>query len=406
LLALASVATCLPAKYADYSGYAAFYVVDVSDTGKGVDSISKTPAKVGMDSGKGVDAYSRTVSWWRSFADYGLCLEVVGKGIAKPVWDYPFVHEYMFKQIARAKPILESVVALDWYSKDVLRHYVDVAVGADRVTRFLAKLLLDVSLVLERFVIVGLIIVELRDWLAGDHAPVKDVTLCKADTNVVVDYSAKDVWKVYADAVLSADYIRLLSAKALADACVGLDFLVKLSDKALKDSGLWVDWYSKDVWKAVLERVANVDWVLLPWMRLVLLLDSLTGEHAPARDVGKIGLESIVVTDWKKIDLVSCLMDAVKGLDGAYRYFPVALYDYLFTRDYIGFGRFWAVKDTARMEELVAKLGYTLMGKDVWRRVYHKVWYDLIEVDDQNVKIVIAQALIDAFKALYDKLKG
>jgi hypothetical protein len=110
--------------------------------------------------------------------------------------------------------------------------------------------------------------------------------------------------------------------------------------------------------------------------------------------------------DWKASDLAYCLIDAVRGLDGAYRYFPVELWDYLLARDVISFGRMWSVMDMAKMEELVAKLGFTLMGQEVWRRVYHRVWYDLIEVADQNTKIVIAQALIDAFKALYNKLKG
>jgi hypothetical protein len=110
--------------------------------------------------------------------------------------------------------------------------------------------------------------------------------------------------------------------------------------------------------------------------------------------------------DWKSFDLASCLIDAVRGLDGVYRYFPVELRDYLFADHEIGFGRAWSVSDKAKMEELVAKLGFTLMGQEVWRRVYHRVWYDLIEVEDENTKIVIAQALIDAFKALYDKLKG
>jgi len=295
---------------------------------------------------------------------------------------------------------------LDWYSKDVLRGYADVAISVDRVARSPAKLLFDANRVLELFEVVGWIIAVLRDWLVGEHVPVKDVSSCKADVSVTVDYSAKDVWKVYADAVLSVDYVRRLSAKALADAGVGLDFLVRLPAKALMDSGLWVDWYGKDVWKAILEWVVNVDWVILPLMRLLILRDSLVSEHAPARDLGKVVLDSFVSVDWKTFDLVSCLIDAVKGVDGCYRYIPVELRDYLFGDYDVGFGRIWTVKDKAKLVELVAKLGYTLMGREVWRRVYHRVWYDLVEVADQNVKIVIAQALIDAFKSLYDKLKG
>jgi hypothetical protein len=370
----------------------------------GVDWWYKFVGKGLADAVLGVDWYGKFLL--RHFVDAGLSLDYVRRGVVKPVWDYPYVHEYLFKWVARMMPVLESVVCSDWYRKDVLRHFADASLGVDRVRKEPSKALVDLGLVLELFQIAGWLYIELRDFLVGEHVPVKDVTSCKADTNVSADFLAKDVLKPYIDAVLAADYVRRLGVKVLADAGVGLDFAARTPSKALADAGLLFDWYSKDVVRNFLEWAVGVDWVILPALRLVVLRDWVFGEHMPVKDVGKVGVESVASVDWKSFDLTSCLIDAVRGLDGVYRYFPVELRDYLFADYDVGFGRIWTIKDRAKMEELVAKLGFTLMGQEVWRRVYHRVWYDLIEVADQNTKIVIAQALIDAFKALYDKLKG
>jgi len=406
LSALASALACMPAKYIDYSGYAVAYAAEVSDAGKGADAIAKLPIKVGVDSGKGVDAYDRTVIWYRDYADTGLSVDYVRRGVAKPVWDYPYVHEYLFKWVGRMMPILESVVCSDWYRKDVLRHFADAGLGVDSVRKEMSKALHDLGIVLETFKIAGWVYLELRDFLVGEHVPVKDVALRRADANVSSDFLVKSVLKLYVDAVLAAEYMRRFGLKVLADAGVGLDFAARTPSKALADAGLWFDWYSKDVVRNFLEWVVNIDWAVTPGLRLVTLRDWVVGEHMPVKDVWTVKVESVASVDWKASDLAYCLIDAVRGLDGAYRYFPVELWDYLLARDVISLGRMWSVMDIAKMEELVAKLGFTLMGQQVWRRVYHRVWYDLIEVADQNTKIVIAQALIDAFKALYDKLKG
>jgi len=370
----------------------------------GVDWWYKFVGKGLADAVLGVDWYGKFLL--RHFADAGLSLDYVKRGVVKPVWDYPYVHEYLFKWVARILPILESVVCSDWYRKDVLRHFADASLSVDIVRKEPSKALVDLGLVLELFQIAGWLYIELRDFLVGEHVPVKDVTSCKADTNVSADFLAKDVLKPYIDAVVTADYVRRFGLKVLADAGVGLDFVARTPSKALADAGLLVDWYSKDVVRNFLEWAVGVDWVILPALRLVILRDWVFGEHMPVKDVGKVGVESVASVDWKTFDLTSCLIDAVRGLDGVYRYFPVEFRDYLLADHEVGFGRAWSVRDRAKMEELVAKLGFTLMGQEVWRRVYHRVWYDLIEVADQNTKIVIAQALIDAFKALYDKLKG
>jgi hypothetical protein len=396
----------MPAKYIDYSGYAVAYAAEVSDAGKGADAITRQPIKVGVDSGKGVDAYDRTVIWYRDYADTGLSVDYVRRGVAKPVWDYPYVHEYLFKLVGRMMSTLESVVCSDWYKMGVLRSFADAGLVIDRVMKERSKALFDFCIALDLLQIAGWVYVELRDFLVGEHVPVKDVTLRKADTNVSADFLVRDVLKPNIDVIHVADYFRRLWSKVLADAGVSLDFVVRTLSKALVDAGLWFDWYSKDIVWNFLEWAVSVDWVLTPGLRMVTLIDLAVVRHILIKDVMKIGVESVTSVDWKAFDLACCLIDAVRGLDGAYRYFPVVLRDYLLAEHEIGFGRAWSFRDKAKMEELVAKLGFTLMGQEVWRRVYHRVWYDLIEVADQNTKIVIAQALIDAFKALYDKLKG
>jgi len=147
------------------------------------------------------------------------------------------------------------------------------------------------------------------------------------------------------------------------------------------------------------------DWVEAPGVIHVTFHDWFVGEHVPVKDVGKVNVDSGVSLDWKTFDLASVLVDVFKGLDRAYRVIPVELWDTFLGEWEVAIGRAKAFRERIKFEELVVKVGFTLMQQEVWRRVYHRVWYDLIEVADQNTKIVIAQSLIDAFKALYEKLK-
>jgi hypothetical protein len=244
------------------------------------------------------------------------------------------------------------------------------------------------------------------DWLVGEHVPVKGVSSCKFDAGLPSDYYAKSLRVNYADVGLAADFVKRLSLKGFADVGLGLDFIRQAPAKALRDSGLWFDRYGKDVLRAILEWVVNIDWVEFPRMRYVILLDWVVGEHVPVKDVGKVYADLGVGYDWKEFDLSSVLVDAFKGLDRIHRVFPVELRDTFLSELEFGTKRAKVFQEKVKFEELVVKVGFTLMSQEVWRRVYHEVWYDLIEVADQNTKIVIAQALIDAFKALYDKLKG
>jgi len=371
---------------------------------RGVDWFNMLCLKKLVDSVRGLERYGKDIL--RHYADVGLGLDVAKRGVVRPVWDYPFVHEYLFKQVRWVKPIVESVVGFDWYSKNVLRYYVDVGLSVDRSVKVPVKVLLDISHVFELFEIVGWVICVVRDYLVGEHVPVKDVASHKADVGVSVDVLGKGVGKVCVDAGLWADYVLKLGVKVLADAGVISDYVARLPAKALLDIGVGLDRYGKRILKAYLDWCVCGDWIIVPGMVTVFLWDLFICEPTPLRDICKVGFDSVVSSDWKAYDLIACLVEAVRGVDGAYRYIPVWLRDYLAADHDIGFGRAWVIVDKAKFEELVVKVGFTLMGREVWRRVYHKIWFDLVEVADQNVKIAVAQALIDAFKSLYEKLKG
>jgi len=59
------------------------------------------------------------------------------------------------------------------------------------------------------------------------------------------------------------------------------------------------------------------------------------------------------------------------------------------------------------MAEVLTKVAYKLAGFDV-RRVYAlpRVWADIIEADDQNIKIEVAKVLLEAMKRVREKLES
>jgi hypothetical protein len=283
------------------------------------------------------------------------------------------VHEYLFRRV------------------DLFRVLVDSAVGLDSLSYYVGKAFY----------------VTLADYCVGEFVGARDVLTVRRETPLVAERLAKCMVRSVLDSTVLAEWVSTLGGRLVVlfdvfvgehvpargvgkvgvDALAGLDWIVKSTVCSLADVGLLAEYFSSLAGK------------------LVVLRDFLVGEHVPVKDVGKVSLELLAVGDWKFLDVSKALVDAVSVAERFFAGRVVELFDRVMSDFEVSFGRGFSVKERAKMEELVTKLGYTLMGEEVWRRVYHRVWYDLIEVADQNTKIVIAQALIDAFKSLYNKLK-
>jgi len=114
------------------------------------------------------------------------------------------------------------------------------------------------------------------------------------------------------------------------------------------------------------------------------------------------------VVDWRGgFDVVRCFKDYVVARDTAYRGFTVILRDAWVSEHYVSRGTSTVVRDRVRMAEVLTKVAYKLAGFDV-RRVYAlpRVWADIIEADDQNIKIEVAKVLLEAMKRVREKLES
>ncbi|MEM2566912.1 MAG: hypothetical protein QXH20_00350 [Candidatus Bathyarchaeia archaeon] len=338
------------------------------------------------------------------YADVGVAVDVLRRAFLRYAWDSGFVHEYI--KFRSLKSFLEACVVGEFFVKSGVWHFVDSGLVRDVLAKDVLRLYADVGRLWERFEVAGWIFVDLRDFLVGEYSYGKDVVSCKLDVGLSVDVLARAVTCVRFDSVLASDYLRVGSLRCLFDVGVGCDVLLRDVGKQFVEVARGVDVFSKDLEKFYFEVGHVVDWVLFAGWVYVVLFDSFVGEHVPLKDVGKACPDVGVVLDWKVFDLVSCLVDVVRGLDGVYRYIPLELFDRFMGDFEVGFGRIYTVRDVGKFEELVWKLGFTLAGFEVWRRVYHRVWFDLIEVADQNVKIEVAKALVNAYKSLKEKLEG
>ncbi|MEM1540613.1 MAG: hypothetical protein QXJ07_04440 [Candidatus Bathyarchaeia archaeon] len=376
----------------------------LEDVGVGFDVKSLGVSSCFRETVLGLERFAKLVL--SRFGDLTRGLDYVAKGKVLPVWDYPYVHEYMFKLVSRCMPILDGVIVSDWLVRLVDKVLGELGFWVDVVSRAIDKVYVDLARVADRLLIVGLVIVELMDWFVGEHVTVKDIMSVKRDTGAEREAKSFDVVRNFRDAGLGVDFVGFSTLKPLEDSFMGMDVVFRDLVKVCLDYGVFLDWKMKYVGKSVLDWCVGVDWIVFPWMKYVYLWDYLVGEHVPVKSVVKVGVDWGLAYDW--VGFVKFLVVQLSDV-GVWRDFipkVLSLFDRIDSLLEFSTVRGKVLQDKALVNELVWKFGYTLMGLQVWRRVYHRVWFDLIEVEDQNVKVDVCKAVIDAFWSVWRKLQG
>ena len=133
------------------------------------------------------------------------------------------------------------------------------------------------------------------DSFLGFDVGVKGLITCVSDRGVAVDFSAKGFWKCLVDAGVGFDWFGKDVAPCLLDTSMSLDILLRDVGKSLADFGLGFDWYNKNV--------------------ACRFMDASVSSELLEKGVEKCLSDFGLVSDWKGFDLLSCVLDVLKGLD-------------------------------------------------------------------------------------------
>jgi hypothetical protein len=108
--------------------------------------------------------------------------------------------------------------------------------------------------------------------------------------------------------------------------------------------------------------------------------------------------------DWIVRYLIKGFKDYVIIRDAPSRLISIILMDTFKDEGYVTKTPSVSVSDVAVMSDILTKIAFKLMGYDVRRVYFHKVWGDIIESLDHNTKVEVCKALLEAFKRVRDKL--
>lgn len=266
------------------------------------------------------------------------------------------------------------------------------------------------------------------DSLVGEHAP------------------AVVRGKVFREAVRGVDFLRREPIKSLADTGLWVDYMSKAALKGLLDSLVWLDRVSKSVGKlfefettvldiptrtarlhvtvAEVARVLDLAFRVAAFLRVfrefvivrdapfrvitVTLRDFLVGESLAAKEYVTTKVEVGLVSDFVRRELGKRAIEVVTVTDRILRGIEKRLVELTHVRDVLARAVDKVLEDRMKMAEIEAKVAYTLAGFTV-RRVYFlppefRALWDIISSQDHNVKTMVCQSLLEAFKRVKDKL--
>jgi len=247
-------------------------------------------------------------------------------------------------------------------------------------------------------------------------------------TDVVktTDYIQKSPLKGLRDTVKTQEYVRKYSVKVFLDWSVGeysvikfkgyrremvdvvrtTDFYSKAVEKALADIGIPCDWVAKDVRRALVDVGIPCDWVAKDVSKRVEFEAPTTDWAERIKGYVREFVDVCRAVDWRgAFDIAKSFRDYVVARDAPYRVITIVLMDSSVGEFYVSKGMSPAVREVSRMKDVLTKVAYRLAGFDVRRVYFHRVWGDIIEPKDQNVKIQVAEVLLKAMKRVREKLE-
>jgi hypothetical protein len=193
------------------------------DAGRVGDFISKLPLKAFSDVGVVHDYVSRGVS--KAFEFEAPSAGWVSIGAGKAVLDVGRVLEVLVLGLPHRVEV-----------SDVFR-------GVDFLARGFGKALFDVAVI--RDAAYRTITVVLRDWLVGEHVPMKGITIPRKDVSVATEYVRKGIEKRAVETIGVSDVVFKEIGKTMAETVHILDAVKKLSVKAFEDVSRAMDVVTK-----------------------------------------------------------------------------------------------------------------------------------------------------------------
>jgi hypothetical protein len=341
--------------FADF-GFVKYYgaLRSVSDSAKASDRLTKADVKNIVESATVVELVSIRNAFYRSVSDSIKGADYIGKVVAfyRSFADSTVAYDFMRK--AGVKSLVDSIVSSDVLSKRSVfyRSVADSSVVYDYMCRIPLK--------------------SLRDVTFGDFGFSKSVTYVRG---------VSDVGKV-------SDAISKVMIKNVGDSSVVFDVLAK----------------SSMFHRSVADAVEGLDYVKTTTAFYKTLRDTVFGDFSSTKAMGKQVYDLSVVSDVLLKSVEKMFVEFVIARDAPYRTIILTLRDRFGADFYVGRGYGFSVRDSAVAVDVITKVKYTLFGETVRRVYFHKVWGDIIEPSDYNLRIVVSNAFIQALKNVKDKL--
>jgi len=228
------------------------------------------------------------------------------------------------------------------------------------------------------------------------------------DSLKVSEYLRKDVLRSFVDVTVSIDYFRKITSfyRDFVDTEVVSEYLKKDVAKPFVDTSIPIDYFSKSVSKvkSLLDSITHVDYLKKDVLRS--FVDRAYGEWLSTQETLKTLVDTVKSLEMVYKETFKTITERVRVRDAPYRVVSIILRDMVF-------GEHWPTRacakrmfDRSKMADVITKVSYKLAGYDVRRVHWHRVWYDIIEAQDHNVKVEVAKALLEAMKRLKEKLEA
>jgi len=414
----------------------------ITDLVKATDLLVKDAQKVLAETIKTVEQFVRTLTLFRIFTETVAVSDWHKLAVLKSLIDSAKTADWLVKEALKA--FVDACVSYDFIAKDALKVFADAGKSTDYLMRDVLKRLEE--------------LVKATDWMEKVGVLIKIFT----ETVVASDIVSKDISKRLDFEVPSAGWVALGSARVVTDTCSVIDWLERLAKMTitLLDSFLGADYISKGIGKAVIdyavgefvisrssvkevaEAVSVLDyicrdvlkplvdsWRVLDWIErlfkgIISLLDSCVCADFVSRGIAKAiefeapstgwvsyGTAKTVIDTSKVVDVklakdvLKAYMDYALVRDWIYRGILVSILDRVFGEFTISRGASTALLDRAKMADILTKVAFKLYGRDTRRVYFHRVWGDIIEDEDHNVKVEVAKIMLDAIKRLKSKLE-
>ena len=414
----------------------------ITDLAKATDWQVKDAQKVLAETIKAVEQFVRTLTLFRIFAETVAVSDWHKLSVLKSLIDSARTADWLVKEALKA--FVDACVSYDFMAKDALKVFADAGKSTDYLMRGVLKRLEELVKATDWLEKVGVLIKVFTETVVASDIVSKDVSKrldfevpsagwvalgsarVVADACKIIDWVEKvaRITKTLVEAVVGADFISRGIGKAIADYAVGEFAVSRSSVKEFAEAVATLDYICRDVLKPLVDSWVGIDWIERLFRGIVSLLDTCVCADFISRGISKrfdfeapsagwvsYGTAKTIIDTSKVVDLklakdvLKAYVDLVSVRDWAYKGILLSVVDRLCGEFSISRGTSTSLLDRGKMADILTKVAFKLYGMDTRRVYFHRVWGDIIEDEDHNVKIEVAKIMLDAIKRLKGKLE-